>query len=112
MKVVVTGGAGYIGSMATSHLLACGMDVTVYDRLVYGGESLLAHMCHPRFVLVSGDVRDPERLDQALNGADAVVHLAAIVGDPACAIDPDDSWTVNLGGTEAVLQSARRTGVK
>jgi nucleoside-diphosphate-sugar epimerase len=112
MKVVVTGGAGYVGSVVTGHLLTSGVDVTVLDRLVYGGEALLAFYGHPRFQLLTGDVRQQEKLSEAMAGADAVVHLAAIVGDEACAIDTEEAWAVNYGGTELVLATARECQVK
>lgn len=111
MKVIVTGGAGYIGAVVTGHLLAYGMEVTVFDSLVYGGESLLAFFAHPRFRFIQGDVRHPEILAKAIAGADAVVHLAAIVGEAACAIDEAAAWSVNYGGAESVLAAARKCGV-
>jgi nucleoside-diphosphate-sugar epimerase len=111
MKVVVTGGAGYIGSVVTAHLLANGMDVTVFDSLVYGCESLLAFFGHPRFRFLKGDVRQRESLVEAFTGADAVIHLAAIVGEAACAIDEQAAWSVNFGGAEAALAAARACGV-
>jgi nucleoside-diphosphate-sugar epimerase len=107
MKVVVTGGAGHVGAVVCGHLLAAGMNVTVVDRLAYGGESLLGFWGFPAFRLIPGDVREPEILKDAMRGADAVVHLAAIVGEPTCAIDEDEAWSVNYGGTEATLAAAR-----
>ena len=112
MKVVVTGGAGHVGAVVSGHLLAAGMNVTVLDRLVYGGESLLAFMGFPAFRLVHGDIRRPESLRDAMRGADAVVHLAAIVGEPACAIDEDEAWSVNYGGTQAALTAARDSHIQ
>lgn len=111
MKVAVTGGAGYIGSVVTAYLLANGMEVTVLDSLVYGCESLVAFFGHPRFRFLKGDVRQREDLAEAFTGADAVVHLAAIVGESACAINETDAWETNYGGTEAVLAAARACGV-
>jgi nucleoside-diphosphate-sugar epimerase len=111
-KIVVTGGAGYIGSVVTSHLLAAGKQVTVVDRLVYAGESLLGFLTHPCFRFVKGDVRKPESFAPALAGADAVVHLAAIVGEGACEMDQAAAWSTNFSGTEAMLAAAREGGVK
>jgi nucleoside-diphosphate-sugar epimerase len=111
VKFVITGGAGYIGSVAVAHLLADGHDVAVYDRLLYGGESLLAYLSHPRFSLTIGDVRDTERLTSAIEGAGAVVHLAAIVGEPACSIDDAASWSINVDGSLSALGAARAAGV-
>lgn len=111
MKILVTGGAGYIGAVLTGHLLANEIETAVFDRLVYGGESLLAYFAHPLFRFLPGDVRRPEQLAEAIAGADAVVHLAAIVGEAACALDEKDAWSVNYGGTETVLAAARKAGV-
>lgn len=107
----MTGGAGYIGSVTVAHLLADGFSVAVYDRLLYSGESLLAHASHPRFSLTAGDVRDTRRVAAAMAGADAVVHLAAIVGEPACSVDDEASWSINVDGAASVLDAATRTGV-
>lgn len=111
MKFLVTGGAGYIGSVAVAHLLADGHTVAVYDRLLYGGESLLAHASHPRFSLTAGDVRDTARLAAAMAGADAAVHLAAIVGEPACSVDDEATWSINVDGSASTLEAARRAKV-
>lgn len=110
-KIVVTGGAGYIGSVVTGHLLAGGSEVQVFDKLVYGGESLLAFHAHPRFRFLKGDVRNRQHVIEALQGAEAVIHLAAIVGEPACSIDETAAWSVNYCGTETVLSAARECGV-
>lgn len=110
-RIVVTGGAGYVGSVVTTHLLMNGFDVVVVDRLAAGGEALLGFAGDERFRLVSGDVRDPAVLDEALPGAAAVVHLAAIVGEPACIVDGAGARDVNLGGTRALLAGAERHGV-
>jgi nucleoside-diphosphate-sugar epimerase len=112
MKVLITGGAGYVGAVVTAHLLASGMDVVVLDKLVYGAESLLALFGHPCFRLLPGDVRNQATLRDAMRDVSAVVHLAAIVGEPACAIDPEAAWTINYGGTKAVLAVAEERGVQ
>lgn len=106
MKVVVTGGAGYIGSVVTAHLIAEGMQVTVLDKLIYGGEALLSHFGHPSFELVAGDVRNESDLEKALESADAVVHLAAMVGEPACTLDPEAAWSINFEGTKKTIAAA------
>jgi nucleoside-diphosphate-sugar epimerase len=111
MKFLITGAAGYIGSIAVAHLLADGHDVAVFDRMVYGGESLLAHLTHPRCSVTVGDVRDTAGLVGAMEGADAVVHLAAIVGEPACSVDDEASWSINVDGSLSTLAAARQAGV-
>ncbi len=112
MKILVTGGAGYIGSALTAHLLRSNHEVTVYDKLIYGGESLLGSSGHPRFRLVVGDVRDRDLLAKTAQGMQAVLHLAAIVGEPACALDEAAAQDINYGGTAAALSVAVENGVE
>ncbi len=100
MKVLVTGGAGYIGSILCETLLAAGHGVTVIDNLTYGQHSLL-HLCaHPAFEFVRGDARDEAALRPLVAAADAVIPLAALVGAPACDADPILARALNL---DAVL---------
>lgn len=110
MHVAVTGGAGYAGAVLTAHLLEVGLEVTVVDRLVYGGEALLPFLAHPRCRLVVADVRDRRALEEAFAGAAAVVHLAAVVGEAACALAEAVAEEINVGGTETALEAARRSG--
>ena len=111
MKVFVTGGAGYVGSVLTSHLLESGHEVLAFDSLRLGGEGMLGHWSHPNFRFVKGDLRDRVATKSALQGAAAVVHLAGIVGDPACAKEPEVARDVNLTSAVALLEAARDTGV-
>src|SRR5262245_15988594 len=106
MRVTVTGGAGYIGAPATRELLSAGHDVTVLDSLLHGQDDVAAALEAAGARVVRGDVRDAGARRDALDGAEAVVHLAAIVGDPACAKDPDLSQAVNVDGTRAVVEDA------
>lgn len=96
--VLVTGGLGYIGSIACEHFLAAGYRVTALDNLMYGTpEQGLYHLCsNERFDFVRGDVRDEAVMRAAVSSADVVVHLAAIVGAPACQKDPQLATGVNL----------------
>jgi nucleoside-diphosphate-sugar epimerase len=115
--VLITGGAGYIGSLLTGVLLQRGYAVTVVDDLLFGGEPLLAYFSHPGFRFVKGDVCDHcvlERTKQgAANGYDAVVHLAAIVGFPACqAVGKQVSWRYNVESVQRVFELAEQTGAK
>jgi len=104
--VVVTGGAGYVGSIVTAHLLLEGHSVVVLDRLAGGGESMLGYVSHPAFRFVCGDVRDRSLVSQALDGAGAVIHLAAIVGEPACKPHEREAWSINFEGTLVTLEVA------
>jgi nucleoside-diphosphate-sugar epimerase len=106
MKVTVTGGAGYIGARATRELLAAGHEVTVLDSLLHGQEDVAAALEASGARVLRGDVRDAEARGRALEGAAAVVHLAAIVGDPACAADPELSQEVNVDATRALVADA------
>ena len=85
MRVTVTGGLGYIGACVVEELTDGGHDVRVLDSLLHGQEDVAAHVTRLGAEIVRGDVRDAARRAGAFEGADAVVHLAAIVGDPACA---------------------------
>jgi nucleoside-diphosphate-sugar epimerase len=104
--IFLTGGAGYLGSRVTAHLLEAGYVVTVFDKLVYGAQALLPFHGHERFKLVPGDVRDAAALAAALVGIDAVVHFAAVVGEQACASYPEQSWSINVDGAKTVLAAA------
>lgn len=109
MRVVVTGGAGFIGSMLVPRLLDDGHHVRVLDLLCHGGVSLLPCCDRPGFELVLGDVTDVNLVDRTLDGEDAIVHLAAVAGFPACQRDPEDAVRANVDGTRTVL-AARRPG--
>jgi len=102
----VTGGAGYIGASATRELLAAGHEVTVLDSLLHRQEPVAAALEAAGALLVRGDVRDAGARAAALDGAEAVVHLAAIVGDPACAAAPEVSHAVNVAATGALVDAA------
>jgi nucleoside-diphosphate-sugar epimerase len=111
MNILVTGGAGYIGSTLVHLLLADGHRVRVLDKLLHGGEPLLGVWSHPCFEFVQGDICDQAKLRSALAGFEGVVHLAAIVGDPACARQPDLARAVNLDASLALIEESRRAGV-
>ena len=102
-RVVVTGGAGFVGSVLVPHLLAEGYRVHVVDALKGGGEGLLPNFIHPNFSFAEADILDVARMKQELAGADAVVHLAAMVGYPVCKKFPDEARRTNVGGTQVVI---------
>jgi nucleoside-diphosphate-sugar epimerase len=108
---LVTGGAGYIGSVLAPELASTGRRVRVLDSIMHGVvPPTIAD--NAAVELVRGDVRDEETRRKALDGVDEVVHLAAIVGDPACAREPDLARAVNLEATRALVREAHETGVR
>ena len=109
--VLITGGAGYIGSLLTGELLRTGRRVTVVDSLLFGGESLLGFMAHPDFHFVKADVTEPDALLSAVSSnwsqPEAVIHLAAIVGFPACqAIGKAAAWKYNVEAVQLAFEQA------
>jgi nucleoside-diphosphate-sugar epimerase len=94
-KVLVTGGAGYIGSVLVRRLLDKGYSVRAFDNLTFGGESLIGVYGHPNFEFRKGDVRNAADVAAVIEGVEAVVHLAAIVGDPACSKQTELAKEIN-----------------
>jgi nucleoside-diphosphate-sugar epimerase len=108
--VLVTGGAGYLGSCVVRELLARGYRVRTVDAMLHGGAALLEIGDDPALEIVVGDLRDPAVLRHATSGAGAVVHLAAIVGEAAANRDPAATEAINLTASVALLQASQREG--
>ena len=115
--VLITGGAGYIGSLLTSELLRANYRVTVLDSLLFGGEAIVPFLHHPNFHFIKADVTEPRAIRDAVKRdwqtPNAIVHLAAIVGFPACqAVGKQVSWKYNFDSTKMVFEQAADLGVE
>ncbi len=115
--ILITGGAGYIGSMLTSELLRANYRVTVLDSLLFGGESIVPFLHHPNFHFIKADVTENRAVRDAVKRdwqkPDAIVHLAAIVGFPACqAVGKSVAWKYNVEATKNVYGQASDLGVE
>jgi nucleoside-diphosphate-sugar epimerase len=109
-KVLVTGGAGYVGSLLTPQLLDAGYEVTVYDVMFFGDWFLPKD--NPRLKIISGDIRDTKKLAAALKGQDQVINLACISNDASFELDEKLSTTVNLDAFEPTVIAAKEAGVR
>jgi len=109
-KLLITGGAGYCGSLLVPQLLKMGYSITVYDMMYYGHEFLPVE--HPNLKLVEGDIRDIEKLSASLEGIDAVLHLACISNDASFVLDENLSTTVNFDAFEPMVVAAKKARVK
>lgn len=113
-RVLVTGGAGYIGTMLVSRLLKSGYKVIVLDRLMFGVEPLKYFLKNPNpnLSIIIGDIRNEEDVCRGLENADAVIHLAAIVGDTACAAHSDLAVGVNFSATVRLGDICKKKKIK
>lgn len=108
-KVLVTGGAGYVGSVLVPKLLRSGFPVRVFDSLLFSAEGLPSH---PEMEMVIGDLRDKDAFRGAVEGIDTVIHLACISNDPSFELDPSLSRSINFDCFEDTVKSSKEAGVK
>lgn len=106
-NILITGGAGYIGAMLTRELLQKNYRVKVLDSLRFGGASLIPFFSYPNFEFIKGDIRIKKDMVKALEDIDLVIHLAAIVGFPACRQDPELSYHINVNGTKNLVNCVK-----
>jgi nucleoside-diphosphate-sugar epimerase len=110
--VLVIGGAGYIGSALLGKLLRRGHRVRLLDMMVFGRDPIAAVEHHPNLEIIEGDFRHVEVVVEAMKDVDAVIHLGAIVGDPACSLDESLTIDVNLSATRMIAELAKSVGVE
>ena len=111
-SILVTGACGYLGAPVCLELVARGNAVRGIDALLYDARGVTSVLEEAGVHLIVGDLRDPEVRSEALSGIDAVVHLAAIVGDPACARQPEVAHEVNVQASRALMVDAKRARVE
>jgi len=111
-RVLVIGGAGYIGSALLPKLLARGYQVRLLDLFLFGMDPIAKVVGHPNLEIVHADFRHVDKIVQAMKGVDDVIHLGAIVGDPACALDEELTVEVNLMATRMIAEVAKGSGIR
>jgi len=111
-KILVVGGAGYIGTILVSKLLAHGCSVRILDNLMYGDEAIRPLLSHPNLEFLKGECRNIQDVVRAMNNASSIIHLAAIVGDPACAAEDANALQINYAATRMMLEIANGNGIQ
>jgi len=109
-KVLVTGGAGYVGSILVPKLINQGFDVRVLDLMIFGSKGL--NHVKDKCEIVTGDIRDSKLVEKCLEGIDSVIHLAAISNDPCSDLNPKLTEEVNFGGTKDLVELSKKKGIK
>jgi nucleoside-diphosphate-sugar epimerase len=112
MKILITGGAGYLGSVITDRMLEEGHEVVVLDKLLFNQTSLLQYTSNPKFTFIYGDVRNYELLRELCTKAEVIIPLAAIVGFPACAADPKLAKEINFDQILNIIKITKGKGKK
>lgn len=110
--MLVTGGAGYVGSTLMRDALIAGYRVRCLDLMVYGGRSIVGLLSNTNFELIKGDIRNKDDVEKALEGVDVIVHLAGVVGDLPCQAAPKSAYQINFHGTELLATIAKKKNIK
>lgn len=111
-RVLVTGGAGYVGSLLVPALLENGYEVSVLDLYIYNQDIFSAHKSNPALKEIKGDIRDTHILKKAMEGCDAVIHLACISNDPSFDLNPELGRTINFDAFRPMVKIAKELNVK
>ena len=111
-SILVTGGAGYIGSVLTHKLVELGYNVRIIDSLIYGKDGISDLISKNSVELIEKDIRDEKTLNEAVKDIDCIIHLAAIVGDPFCKKIPVAAKQINEDATKKLVNISKKQGVK
>lgn len=111
-RVLVTGGAGYVGSRLVPRLLEAGFAVNVLDLYIFGDDVFAGQARHPDLAQFKGDLRDPNTVARAVAGCDAVIHLACVSNDPSFELDPALGKSINYDAFRPLVRAAKKAGVK
>ena len=106
MRILITGGAGYLGSKLTETLLSQGHDVIVYDNLFFGSVGVIPFLDNPKYKLIKNTINNLELIEAVVKDVDYVIHLAAIVGEPSCKQYESSVYGVNSGATSWISKCA------
>ena len=111
-RVLVTGGAGYVGAVLVPKLLRRGYRVCVLDLFLFGEQVLDEVRSHPQLETIRGDLRDPAVVRRSLRGCDAVIHLACISNDPSFELDPALGKSINYDAFRPLVENSRASGTR
>lgn len=111
-KILITGGAGYIGSHVVDNLLKSDYEIFVLDTLIFDNKSLVKHSNNKNLKIISNDIRDYKRIEEYFENIDTVIHLAALVGEAACKISEKDTVSINFEATEQLVKISVSKKVK
>jgi nucleoside-diphosphate-sugar epimerase len=111
-RVLVTGGAGYVGSVLVPKLLSAGYEVNVLDLYLYGDDVFAGYADHPGLTQIKGDLRDEKLVSCAVDGCDGVIHLACISNDPSFELDPELGRSINYDAFRPLVRASRDAGAK